>query len=86
MTRLTAPGTPTLLVSLDYPQREMHGPPFSVTPQEVEQLYGQWHRVERIHSQDCLAREPRFRKKGLSRLDEHVFLLQRRRGFSENPE
>jgi thiopurine S-methyltransferase len=69
--------TRSLLVTLDYPQQEMAGPPFSVTPEEVEQLYGTRYSIERIHSEDCLKDEPQFRAKGLSKLDEHIFLLQK---------
>ncbi len=76
--RLADRGITSLLVTLDYPQEEMRGPPFSVTPDEVRRLYGAQHECERLHSEDCLAREPRFRKKGLTRLHEHVFLLKKR--------
>ncbi len=67
----------SLLITLDYPQQEMDGPPFSVSESEVEKLFGQQFIVESIYSEDCLANEPRFQKKGLSRLDERVFLLIR---------
>jgi len=79
LTGLLASGTRTLLVSLDYPQHEMNGPPFSVTEREVAALYGGSHAIEQLHSEDCLAREPRFRKKGLTRLEENVFLLHKNR-------
>lgn len=36
---LVAPGTPGLLVTLDYPQEVMAGPPFSVGDEEVRRLY-----------------------------------------------
>jgi thiopurine S-methyltransferase len=74
---LLDPGTRSLLVTLDYPQEEMRGPPFSVTFDEVRRLFGLQFSIERLHSEDCLAREPRFRKKGLTRLEEHVCLLQK---------
>jgi thiopurine S-methyltransferase len=70
-------GTPSLLVTLDYPAGEMRGPPFSVPDAEVRQLYGSAYRIEHLHSEDCLAQEPRFRKKGVTRMDEHVYLLNR---------
>jgi thiopurine S-methyltransferase len=75
--RLVADGTRILLVTADYHQEEMRGPPFSVTPAEVGRLFGSNCRIEHLHSEDCLAREPRFRKKGLTRLDENVFVLQK---------
>ncbi len=77
---LLDPGTRSLLVTLDYPQEEMRGPPFSVTFDEVQRLFGSQFAIEHLHSEDCLAREPRFRKKGLTRLEEHVCLLQKTRG------
>ena len=77
LARLLEPGTRLLLVTLDYPQEEMRGPPFSVTFDEVRRLFGLQFSIERLHSEDCLAREPRFRKKGLTRLEEHVCLLQK---------
>ena len=70
-------GTRSLLVTLDYRQEEMRGPPFSVTYDEVRRLFAPKFNIVRLHSEDCLAREPRFRKKGLTRLEEHVCLLQK---------
>jgi thiopurine S-methyltransferase len=77
MARLLDPGTRSLVVTMDYPQEEMRGPPFSVTFDDVRRLFGSQFVIERLHSEDCLAREPRFRKKGLTRLEEHVYLLQK---------
>lgn len=71
------PGIRMLLVTLDYPQEEMRGPPFSVPGEEVKQLFGQGFRLEHVYFEDCLVNEPRFRKKGLTRMDEHVFLLEK---------
>ena len=67
----------SLLITLDYPQQEMDGPPFSVSEAEVRQLFGQQFIIEPILTEDCLVNEPRFQAKGLSRLDERVFLLTR---------
>jgi thiopurine S-methyltransferase len=82
LTGLLASGTQTLLVSLDYPQHEMKGPPFSVTSREVVALYGGSYSVEQLHAEDCLAREPRFREKGLTRLEENVSLLHKKPGLA----
>lgn len=76
--RLLPPGCGILLITLEYPQDEMNGPPFSVSRDEIDRLYGRRCSIEEIHSEDCLAREPRFRKKGLSRLAENVFLLRKK--------
>lgn len=72
------PGTAMLVITLDYPQGEMKGPPFSVPPQEVERLYHAHCSVDEIHAEDCLANEPRFRKKGITRLHERVYLIKKK--------
>jgi thiopurine S-methyltransferase len=71
------PGVRSLLITLEYPQEEMRGPPFSVQRDEVARLFGRACRIEELHGEDCLAREPRFRAKGLTRLEERVYLLHR---------
>ena len=69
------PATQILLVTVDYPQAEMQGPPFSVPAAEVEVLFRD-HAVVRMLSQaDVLAQNPRFQQRGLSRLRENIFLL-----------
>jgi len=72
---LVPPATPILLVTLDYPQPEMKGPPFAVAPDEVRALFGKDCLIEELHAEDCLASEPRFVRKGLTRLVERVYLL-----------
>jgi len=73
-----SPGVRILLVTLDYPQTEMKGPPFSVPLDEIDALFAGSAAIERLHTEDCLEREPRFREKGLTRLLEHVLLLERK--------
>ncbi|MBT8047781.1 MAG: thiopurine S-methyltransferase [Xanthomonadales bacterium] len=78
LSRWVDAGVRCLLVTLEYPGEQMRGPPFSVDAEEVKTLFQANWRLEQIHVEDCLVREPRFRKKGLTRLDERVFILQRR--------
>jgi len=78
LAQLMEKGVRSLLVTLDYPPEQMRGPPFSVTAEEVRQLFSDQYCVESLHSEDCLAREPRFRKKGLTYLTEQVYLLQKK--------
>lgn len=77
MSAMIPPGAPMLLITLDYPESEMQGPPFPVTASEVRDLFGAAFDIEQLHSEDCLDREPRFRKKGLSRMLEQVHLLRK---------
>ncbi|MFC1695017.1 thiopurine S-methyltransferase [Pseudomonadota bacterium] len=77
LTHLADSGVRSLLVTLEYPQDQMRGPPFSVEPAEVKALFEANWQIEQLHSEDCLENEPRFRKKGLTRLHERVFILQK---------
>ena len=66
-----------LLVTLDYQQSEIDGPPFAVTQQEVRQLLGIDWQVELMASLDVLEDNARFVQRGASRLDEQVYRLLR---------
>lgn len=68
-------GCRTLLLTLDYPQAEMAGPPFAVPEAEIRTLYSPgWH-IERLESRDILAQEPKFAARGLSRMGTDVYRL-----------
>jgi len=69
------PATQILLVTMDYPQADMQGPPFSVTSEEVTALYRDYAEVRLLTKLDVLANNPRFRERGLSSLQECIFLL-----------
>lgn len=69
------PGTQILLITLDYPQQEMSGPPFAVSAGEVEALYREHAGVRLLAQLDVLAQNPRFRERGLSQMRENIFLL-----------
>jgi thiopurine S-methyltransferase len=69
------PATQILLITVDYPQPEMQGPPFSVSSGEVEALYREHAEVRLLAQLDVLAQNPRFQERGLSRLRENIFLL-----------
>lgn len=42
------PGAPMMLVTLEYPQPEMEGPPFSMSDAEVAQIYSAEFDIERV--------------------------------------
>jgi thiopurine S-methyltransferase len=67
-----------LLVTMEYPQAEMNGPPFAVTQDEVAALYGESFEIEPVGSNDVLAANPHFRERGLSRLTERIYVLRGR--------
>ena len=75
------PATRILLVTVDYPQTEMQGPPFPVSSGDVEALYRDHAEVRPLAQLDVLAQNPRFQQRGLSRMRENIFLLTlRQRG------
>jgi thiopurine S-methyltransferase len=76
-TALTSPGTQTLLVTLEYAQAQMKGPPFSVVADDVERLYARNHAIQELSRQDILASEPRFRARGVTALHEVCYRLTR---------
>ena len=73
--RLTNDRAPILLVTMEYPQEEMQGPPFSVDKDEVLSVYGDGYQITHCETQDILDQETRFREKGVTRMEEHVFTL-----------
>lgn len=66
------------LVSFEYDQTEMDGPPFSVSHDEIVELYRPaWEATELVR-QDVLEGNPDLRDRGLSRLTETLTMLRRR--------
>jgi thiopurine S-methyltransferase len=74
---LTNTGAKTLLVTMEYDQEQMKGPPFSVTAGEVERLYARHHEIRELSRRSILATEPRLRARGLSELYEVCYRLTR---------
>jgi thiopurine S-methyltransferase len=66
-----------LLVTLDYDQEQMDGPPFAVSEGEVQRLLAELWQIEPLACSDVLGENWRFLKRGLNRLDERVYRLTR---------
>ena len=62
-----------LLITLEYNQNQMEGPPYSVPAEEIESLFAPLGSLKLLETFDIL--DDRFRNKGLNRLLEHVFLI-----------
>ena len=71
-------GSRTLLVAFEYEQAIRDGPPFSVEPDEVQRLYGDFFRVEELERVDIIGESPKFAATGLDALHEVAYLLTRR--------
>ena len=65
-----------LLVTMEYEQDKLTGPPFSVTTGEVAELFSTWN-IHCIQQQDILANEKKFQALGLQELQESVYVLSR---------
>lgn len=66
----------TLLVTLEYTQLDMSGPPFSVDEDEVRRLFGTNKDITQLLAEEILQDNENFRQRGLSSLIEHVYLLK----------
>lgn len=75
---ILSPNAPVLLVTLEYDQTAMAGPPFSVGEEEVRALYAPTHAVELLVIRDALAEASRWRERGLTWLLEKGYRLARR--------
>jgi thiopurine S-methyltransferase len=64
-----------LLITLEYNQAEMPGPPFSVNDDEVQRLLGSHWRLEVLQECDVLEESWKFMQAGVSRLDERVYRI-----------
>ncbi|QKJ36878.1 thiopurine S-methyltransferase [Pseudomonas sp. MPDS] len=67
-----------LLITLDYSQDEMPGPPFSVGDDEVQRLLGEVWQLEVLQEQDVLGESWKFLQAGVKRLDERVYRVSSR--------
>src|SRR5690554_1337589 len=73
-----APKYRGLLLTLDYEQEQMDGPPFAVGDAQVQSLYAQHTDASLIDRRGILDKEPKFAERGLTRLDTLVYTFSRR--------
>jgi len=69
------PAAQILLITLEYPQAQMPGPPFSVSAEEVAALYQPHAEIRLLATLDVLSQNPRFENRGLRQLQENIYLL-----------
>ena len=69
-------GCRTLLVTIEYDQREMQGPPFAVLETEVRALYQPCAEVVTLDRRDILAKDPALAARGVTKLDTVVYALR----------
>ncbi|KJK19466.1 thiopurine S-methyltransferase [Pseudomonas sp. 2(2015)] len=71
-----ASGCRGLLITMDYDQALLPGPPFAVVDAQVRQLFADWQPHE-LEARDILAESPKFVQAGVPMLFERVYRLQR---------
>ncbi|MCX7108355.1 MAG: thiopurine S-methyltransferase [Methylococcales bacterium] len=65
-----------LLVTFEYQQSEMNGPPFSVHESEVHELYADHYQIKLLLKKDVLTDYPQFQNIGVKNLQEKIYLLE----------
>jgi thiopurine S-methyltransferase len=70
-----AQGAPILLVTLEYDQTQMSGPPFAVLGAEIQQRFGKTHRIDVIHSQAVIDDNASIKARGVKTLHETVYRI-----------
>lgn len=75
---ILAPGCRGLLVTLDYDQARMPGPPFAVSDAEVTAAFAAGWQLEQLQREDVLGSNWKFLKSGIEALHESVYRLERR--------
>lgn len=66
-----------LLITLEYPQHEKAGPPFSVTEHEVRALFGRDWAIDALERRDILAAQPNFVAEGVTALHTSIYRMTR---------
>ena len=72
---LMGPGSRLLLICVDYDPSKMSGPPYSVSQNEVENLFSKKGTLEVLETRNNL--EDRMRERGLEWLNESVYLFEK---------
>jgi thiopurine S-methyltransferase len=75
---ILSPGTIILLVTAEYDQQQMKGPPFAVEAHEVRELFAGW-KIDDVATVDVTDSpvNARFKQRGLTRLGESVYRIER---------
>jgi thiopurine S-methyltransferase len=67
-----------LLITLEYEQTQMSGPPFSVPGDEVRALFAASFQLDELERRDVFDGHPHFKQRGLTALHECAYVLRRK--------
>lgn len=66
-----------LLVTFDYDQSKMDGPPFAVPRDQIQRIFGGAFSITEVAARSGEPKNPRFRERGLKVIEECAFVLKR---------
>lgn len=75
--RVIPEGARILLITLEYDQMLVSGPPFSVHPEEVELLYGERCALEQLATRITERVPPHFQEQGVRRASEAIYRIEK---------
>lgn len=70
-----ASGSSIFLVSLDYPEGQITGPPFATPGSQVRALFEETHEVHVAETRDGLAASPALKDRGVTGLEETAYVM-----------
>lgn len=73
--RQLAAGASILLISMEYDQALMQGPPFSVPESEIGQHYSKFYQIDILEETDLLSESSQFSEQGLKSLKEKAYKI-----------
>lgn len=78
MAALLVTGTKILVVSMEYPEGEMSGPPFSVSEADINALYADTFDIKLLETIDAVSKNPHLKDRGLTAMDDKIYMLTRK--------
>ncbi len=76
--RIVPDGTKILLLTLEYDQNLVAGPPHAVSPEEVQEYYGARCHIDHVESFVTSALPPHFVEQGVRQAIESVYAIEKR--------
>lgn len=73
--RVLLPKAKMLLITLDYDQSKMSGPPFSVNKTELGSLFS-FAKIKELQRTNIIDDEPHFKKKGLTSFNQTAYFIE----------
>jgi len=74
-----SPDAEQFLVTLDYDQQRMDGPPFALSDSEVLAHYRNSHTIDSMEERELIDQEPRFKERGLESFIQRCYWLTPKR-------